>query len=268
MMIFLGLELLSLGLYALCAAVDRKTARESALKYLILSSTATAFLLFGLALLFGATGSVCCSPTSRDPGLAADPLFWMGAGMFLIGLRLQAEPRAVPHVDARRLRRRAAAGDRVHERRDQSRQRSPSSRASSTPRCRSGVHAKLLLPVWIVAAISMIAGNVGHARAARLSNGCSDIRASRRSATSSSRWPAATPLGLRYAIYYLTAYAFMNLGALRGCGRDLGRRRRGREAQQLSRPGAPAPWLAAAMTFFLAGALRDCRRPPASSERS
>ena len=48
MMIFLGLELLSLGLYALCGAVDRKTARESALKYLILSSTATGFLLFGI----------------------------------------------------------------------------------------------------------------------------------------------------------------------------------------------------------------------------
>ena len=83
--IFLGLELLSLGLYALCAAVDRKSARESALKYLILSSTATGFLLFGSALLFGATGSVMLADFV-NPALASNPLFWMGGGMFLIGL--------------------------------------------------------------------------------------------------------------------------------------------------------------------------------------
>jgi NADH-quinone oxidoreductase subunit N len=85
MMIFLGLELLSLGLYALCAAADRRTARESALKYLILSSTATGFLLFGMALLFGATGSVRLSDLVM-PMLAYNPIYWMGAGMLMIGL--------------------------------------------------------------------------------------------------------------------------------------------------------------------------------------
>jgi NADH-quinone oxidoreductase subunit N len=85
LMIFLGLELLSLGLYALCAASDHKTARESALKYLILSSTATSFLLFGSALLFGATGSVRLA-AFVNPALSSNPLFWTGAGMFLIGL--------------------------------------------------------------------------------------------------------------------------------------------------------------------------------------
>ncbi len=85
MMIFLGLELLSLGLYALCGAVDRKIARESALKYLILSSTATGFLIFGFALLFGATGSVRLADFV-NPALRSSPLFWLGAGMFLIGI--------------------------------------------------------------------------------------------------------------------------------------------------------------------------------------
>ena len=55
--IFLGLELLSLALYCLCGLASRPGARESALKYLILSSTATAFMLYGMALLFGTTGS-------------------------------------------------------------------------------------------------------------------------------------------------------------------------------------------------------------------
>ncbi|HEY1654547.1 MAG TPA: proton-conducting transporter membrane subunit, partial [Candidatus Tumulicola sp.] len=85
MTVFLGLELLSLALYCLCGLVDRKTARESALKYLILSSTASGFMLFGMALLFGASGSVMFSDFVA-PALAASPIFWMGAGMFAIGL--------------------------------------------------------------------------------------------------------------------------------------------------------------------------------------
>ncbi len=95
MMIFLGLELLSLGLYALCAAADRRTARESALKYLILSSTATGFLLFGMALLFGATGSVRLSDLVV-PMLIYNPIYWMGAGMLHDRAALQAEHGSVP----------------------------------------------------------------------------------------------------------------------------------------------------------------------------
>ena len=74
MTIFLGLELLSLGLVRALRRGRSKTARESALKYLILSSTATAFLLFGMALLFGATGSVMLADlvnpcARREPAL-------------------------------------------------------------------------------------------------------------------------------------------------------------------------------------------------------
>jgi NADH-quinone oxidoreductase subunit N len=65
LMVFLGLELLSLGLYCLCAISARSTAREAALKYLILSSMASGFLLYGSALLFGATGSVAFADLAR-----------------------------------------------------------------------------------------------------------------------------------------------------------------------------------------------------------
>jgi NADH-quinone oxidoreductase subunit N len=81
--VFLGLELLSLGLYCLCAISARTTAREAALKYLILSSMASGFLLYGAALMFGATGTVSFA------GLAAatpTPLLALGAGLFLVGL--------------------------------------------------------------------------------------------------------------------------------------------------------------------------------------
>ena len=56
--IFLGLEMLSLALYVLCGFVMRRaTSRESSMKYFLLSSFASAILLYGIALTYGATGS-------------------------------------------------------------------------------------------------------------------------------------------------------------------------------------------------------------------
>ena len=58
LMIFLGLEMLSLALYILCSFVTRrKSSQESGMKYFLLSSFASAFLLYGIALTYGATGS-------------------------------------------------------------------------------------------------------------------------------------------------------------------------------------------------------------------
>jgi NADH-quinone oxidoreductase subunit N len=55
--VFLGLELLSLALYILCGFVTRrKGSQESGMKYFLLSSFASAFLLYGIALTYGATG--------------------------------------------------------------------------------------------------------------------------------------------------------------------------------------------------------------------
>ncbi len=57
--IFLGLELLSIPLYVLCAShVDRAASLESGLKYLILGSVGSATALMGLALIYGATGTM------------------------------------------------------------------------------------------------------------------------------------------------------------------------------------------------------------------
>src|SRR5690348_12295952 len=57
MMVFLGIEMLSLALYILCSFVGRrKMSQESGMKYFLLSSFASAFLLYGIALTYGATG--------------------------------------------------------------------------------------------------------------------------------------------------------------------------------------------------------------------
>ena len=57
--VYLGLELLSLSLYAL-VAVDRDSpvASEAAMKYFVLGSLASGMLLYGISMIYGATGSV------------------------------------------------------------------------------------------------------------------------------------------------------------------------------------------------------------------
>ena len=56
--LFLGLELLLIPLYVLCATeVRRERSLESGLKYLIVGSVGSATLLYGLALIYGATGA-------------------------------------------------------------------------------------------------------------------------------------------------------------------------------------------------------------------
>ena len=56
--LFLGFELLSIPLYVLCAThMRREQSLESGLKYLIIGSVGSATLLYGMAFLYGATGS-------------------------------------------------------------------------------------------------------------------------------------------------------------------------------------------------------------------
>lgn len=56
--LFLGLETLSLSLYVMCGYMKNwSISHESALKYFLLSSIAAAFLLYGIALIYGATGT-------------------------------------------------------------------------------------------------------------------------------------------------------------------------------------------------------------------
>jgi NADH-quinone oxidoreductase subunit N len=57
--IYLGLELMSLSLYALVAMRrDHATSTEAAMKYFILGSLASGFLLYGMSMIYGATGSL------------------------------------------------------------------------------------------------------------------------------------------------------------------------------------------------------------------
>ncbi len=88
MFIFLGIELMSLAVYVL-AGVNRRSARgaESALKYFLLGAFSTGFLLYGMALLFGATGSTrlvdIAAWVAKTPQLSA--MFVVGMALLLVG---------------------------------------------------------------------------------------------------------------------------------------------------------------------------------------
>src|SRR4051812_39781335 len=57
-MLFLGIEILSIPMYILAGSMKTDvSSNESAFKYLIMGAFATGFLLFGIALIYGATGS-------------------------------------------------------------------------------------------------------------------------------------------------------------------------------------------------------------------
>jgi NADH-quinone oxidoreductase subunit N len=67
--IYLGLELMSLSLYALVALRrDDAKATEAAMKYFILGALASGFLLYGMSMLYGATGSLDISEVAKKIG--------------------------------------------------------------------------------------------------------------------------------------------------------------------------------------------------------
>jgi NADH-quinone oxidoreductase subunit N len=90
--LFLGLELLSIPLYVLCATeMRRATSLESGLKYLIIGSVGSATLLYGLAFLYGATGSTDFSGIARAAGdVTTDPLLLTGIALSVAGLAFKA----------------------------------------------------------------------------------------------------------------------------------------------------------------------------------
>jgi NADH-quinone oxidoreductase subunit N len=90
MTLFLGLEWFSISLYILCAIDrDRLGGLEAALKYLIVGSFGSAVLLFGSALVYGATGEIQFSEIAAA-GHSADAILLLGLAMIIAGLGFKA----------------------------------------------------------------------------------------------------------------------------------------------------------------------------------
>jgi NADH-quinone oxidoreductase subunit N len=92
--LFVGLELLSIPLYVLCATeMRREHSLESGLKYLIMGSIGSATLLYGLAMIYGATGATDFSAIASalsSGSLATDPLTLTGIALCVVGLSFKA----------------------------------------------------------------------------------------------------------------------------------------------------------------------------------
>jgi len=93
--VFVGLELLSIPLYVLCATeLRRRTSLEAGLKYLVIGSVGSATLLYGLALIYGATGAMqfdsIHSALAGDQVSVSDPLLLTGIGLIVTGLAFKA----------------------------------------------------------------------------------------------------------------------------------------------------------------------------------
>jgi NADH-quinone oxidoreductase subunit N len=91
--VFLGLELLSVPLYVLCATeMRRERSLESGLKYLIIGSVGSATFLYGLAFVYGGTGATDFRDIAQaiSGDVAKDPLLLTGIALTLVGLAFKA----------------------------------------------------------------------------------------------------------------------------------------------------------------------------------
>lgn len=89
LIIYLGLELMSLSLYALVAIRrDHAVSTEAAMKYFILGALASGFLLYGISMLYGATGSLDLTEVSKAAagGIANKTIMVFGIVFVVAGL--------------------------------------------------------------------------------------------------------------------------------------------------------------------------------------
>ncbi|MCT1532388.1 NADH-quinone oxidoreductase subunit N [Sphingobacterium daejeonense] len=89
-MLFIGLEIMSVALYIL-AGIRRndKASNEASLKYFLMGAFSTGFLLFGITLLFGSTGSFDLAAIKQyiiDNPTGISPMFYGGILLLLVGL--------------------------------------------------------------------------------------------------------------------------------------------------------------------------------------
>jgi NADH-quinone oxidoreductase subunit N len=242
--VFLGIELMSIPIYVL-AGFDRRRpqSNESALKYFLVGSFASAILLYGMALLYGATGHTDYEGLRAGLDLA-NPLAAVGLGLLLVGFAFKIA--VVP----------------FHQWTPDVYEGAPTSvTAYMSVTVKVAAFAALLrfLDVAapdvtsllvVLAALTLVVGNV---------MAVVQQNVKRLLAYSSVAHAGYALLGLVAAsdeghaalLFYLLAYVFMNLGAfavivtLARDGRDLDR------MTDFAGLARTRPWLAALMTLFM-----------------
>jgi NADH-quinone oxidoreductase subunit N len=250
--IFIGLEISSIASYVMAGYLrDDKRANESALKYFLLGSFATAFFLYGIALIYGATGSVNLTAirAAQVGAGAPSPLFiGIAAAMMFVGLafKVSAAPFQVWAPDVY--------------------QGAPTPVAaflSAGPKAAAfAIFLRIFMAafepigsgweplVWMSALLSMTIGNF----AALLQSNIKRLLAYSSIAHAGYvmvALTARTDIGVAAAMFYLAAYAFMNIGAFAVVTHLSGKGERYQSIDDFSGLAQKQPMVAALLTIFL-----------------
>ena len=246
-MIFIALEISSISTYVL-AGFRRRAAisSESSLKYFLLGSFATAFFLYGVALMFGATGSTSIAVISH--ALRSSPvsaLAYVGIALMFVGLgfKVAAAPFHVWTPDVYEGAPAPVVGF-----------------MSTAPK--AAVFAVLLRVmfeanapgrvwlIWVAAALSMTLGNVG----ALVQQNIKRLLAYSSIAHAGYLLVAFAALpanGIPAAMFYTASYAAMNVGAFAVVSHFAGAGERRVTLDDYAGLGRRSPLLAAMLSIFL-----------------
>ena len=246
-LIFIALEISSISSYVLAGFRKHYAASaESSLKYFLLGSFATAFFLYGVALMFGATGSTNIDQISRALRAGPIPLLAFVAVAFMfvgLGFKVAAAPFHIWTPDVYE----GAPGPVVGF-------------MSTAPKAAAfavllrivfviDVHAMLWV-IWIAAAFSMTLGNVG----ALVQNNVKRLLAYSSIAHAGYlliAFAAEPSLGTSAAMFYTASYAAMNLGAFAVVSHFANAGERYVTLEDYEGLGRSSPLLAAMLTVFL-----------------
>lgn len=250
-LIFIGLEISSISTYIL-AGFRRSDASssESSLKYFLLGSFATAFFLYGVALMFGATGSTNIDVISQklQSGPAGLLVFAAMALMFVgLGFKVAAAPFHVWTPDVYEGAPAPVVGF-----------------MSTAPK--AAAFAVLLRVVfainapgrfwflWVAAALSMTLGNIGalvQNNVKRLLAYSSIAHAGYLLVAFAMVTPETSAAGISAAMFYTAAYAAMNVGAFAVVSHLANAGERYVSLEDYEGLGRTSPLLAATLTIFL-----------------
>jgi NADH-quinone oxidoreductase subunit N len=246
-LIFIALEISSISSYVLAGFLRHKaSSAESSLKYFLLGSFATAFFLYGVALMFGATGSTNIDQIDRTLGAGQIPLLAFVAVAFMfvgLGFKVAAAPFHIWTPDVYEGAPAPVVGF-----------------MSTAPKAAAfavllrvvfviDVHA-IFWVIWVSAALSMTLGNVG----ALVQSNVKRLLAYSSIAHAGyllMAFVAAPALGTSAAMFYTAAYAAMNLGAFAVISHFANAGERYVTLEDYEGLGRSSPLLAATLTIFL-----------------